>query len=79
MKTLVEPKSGTLSEIQGQKFVGKTFIEGEGIDVARASALTLVQLSVSASFSSWKTVKPLYVRASEAEEKLKKGILKALP
>jgi tRNA threonylcarbamoyladenosine biosynthesis protein TsaB len=79
MKTLVGPKSGTLSEIHEQKFIGKTLIEGDVGEIARASARTLVQLSVSASFSSWKTVKPLYVRASEAEEKLKKGILKALP
>lgn len=79
MKTLVEPMSGTVAEIHGQNFVGKTLIEGEAREIARASAPILVQLSVSASFSSWKTVKPLYVRASEAEEKLKKGILKPLP
>jgi tRNA threonylcarbamoyl adenosine modification protein YeaZ len=30
------------------------------------------------SFFSWKDVKPLYIRGSEAEEKLRKGILKPL-
>jgi hypothetical protein len=29
-------------------------------------------------FFSWREVKPLYIRASEAEEKLRKGLLKPL-
>lgn len=33
----------------------------------------------SKAFSSWKDVKPLYIRGSEAEEKLRKGLLKPLP
>lgn len=43
-------------------------------------ALDLVQLlaesGFSLTFSDWKMVEPLYLRASEAEEKLKRGLLK---
>jgi tRNA threonylcarbamoyl adenosine modification protein YeaZ len=59
----------------------KVLIEGSTLKFAAATeALDLVQLMAgsgfSLTFSDWKVVEPLYLRASEAEEKLKKGLLK---
>ncbi len=36
---------------------------------------TLAQLAISASPKSWKQIEPLYIRGSEAEEKLKAGLI----
>lgn len=38
----------------------------------------LVQWPESKHFFSWNEIKPLYIRASEAEEKMRKGLLKPL-
>lgn len=38
-----------------------------------------VESGDSLSTSLWKSVKPLYIRGSEAEEKLRRGLLKPLP
>jgi len=79
MRTLVEPFSGTQEEVDALGTYDQTIVEGMMGASLATTAQTLVEMSTSASFSSWKNVKPLYVRASEAEEKLKKGILKPLP
>lgn len=85
MQTIVEPFSGTKEEVWSRGVFDKTIVLD---DIAKpgftghpgfTAARTLVAMSVFASFSSWKSVKPLYVRGSEAEEKLKKGLLKPLP
>lgn len=39
----------------------------------------LVQSSARREGTSWQNVKPLYIRGSEAEEKLRQGLLKPLP
>ena len=48
--------------------------------ITRSEAKDLVSLlarsHTSRQFFNWKSVKPLYIRGSEAEEKLKKGLLK---
>ncbi len=60
----------------------KILIEGvsQGF-TAETSALDLVQwladCSTKRTLFTWQDVKPLYVRASEAEEKLKRGIIKS--
>lgn len=79
MKTLVEPHSATLAEIRGKAGGLKLLVEEETAPLRASDAKTLVAMSANASFSSWKCVKPLYVRGSEAEEKLRKGLLKPLP
>jgi tRNA threonylcarbamoyl adenosine modification protein YeaZ len=61
----------------------KVLIEGlsQGFD-SSTSALDMISLldrgDAGPRFLSWREVKPLYVRASEAEEKLLKGLLKPL-
>ncbi|MGZ3721530.1 MAG: tRNA (adenosine(37)-N6)-threonylcarbamoyltransferase complex dimerization subunit type 1 TsaB [Bdellovibrionales bacterium] len=59
----------------------KVLIEGktagfEPVSEARHLVELLVASGFSQTLSDWKTVEPLYLRASEAEEKLKKGLLK---
>jgi tRNA threonylcarbamoyladenosine biosynthesis protein TsaB len=59
----------------------KVLIEGETAGFSPATeARDLVEMlaasGFSLTFSDWKSVQPLYLRASEAEEKLKKGLLK---
>ena len=61
----------------------KVWIEGETPTFdPRVSALDLLDFAAdlpeSIQFFSWIEMKPLYVRGSEAEEKLKKGLLKPL-
>lgn len=61
----------------------KVLVEGasKGFS-ARTSASDLVKMlgthPAPSRFFTWEGVKPLYVRASEAEEKLKRGLLKPL-
>lgn len=61
----------------------KVLVEGhsQGLDT-QTSATDLVQMLGSCfakrPLFSWQNVKPLYVRGSEAEEKLKRGIIKSL-
>lgn len=59
----------------------KVLIEGQTpMFLASTEAKDLVELLASADysrvFSGWKSIEPLYLRASEAEEKLKRGLLK---
>ena len=61
----------------------KVLVEGkttgfEAVSEARDLVQLLVGSGFSQTFSDWKVVEPLYLRASEAEEKLKKGLLKPL-
>jgi tRNA threonylcarbamoyladenosine biosynthesis protein TsaB len=61
----------------------KVLIEGktpgfEPVCEARNLVELLVASGFSFKFSDWKSVEPLYLRASEAEEKLKKRLLKPL-
>jgi tRNA threonylcarbamoyladenosine biosynthesis protein TsaB len=79
MRTLVEPFSAAIDEVRAKGPYDRTIVEGLPGEMLIPSAKTLVAMSVHASFSKWNSVKPLYVRASEAEEKLKKGLLKPLP
>jgi tRNA threonylcarbamoyladenosine biosynthesis protein TsaB len=57
----------------------KVWIEGESQQAATCARDLVEVLSAcgfSLPFTDWKTVEPLYLRASEAEEKLKRGLLK---
>jgi len=80
----VAPQSMVQSEIElHSKNHTKVLIEGtENGLVAETTAKNLVQLLAMESgirhFSPWSEVKPLYIRGSEAEEKLKRGLLKPL-
>lgn len=61
----------------------RLLVEGQAEDFsfelqAREQIERLAQSPDALSFSSWKEVKPLYIRASEAEEKLRMGLLKPL-
>ena len=75
--TLVEPQSTTLEEVPRLAQGCGTIIEGNGPALS-FDAGNLLQMTATASFFSWNDVKPLYVRGSEAEEKLGKGFLKPL-
>lgn len=84
IKELIEPRSLDRKSIESlTKDYTKVLFEGDenGL-VAETSAQDLVQLLVMEDnlrpFSDWFQVKPLYIRASEAEEKLRKGLLKPL-
>ncbi len=79
MQTMVQPFSGDMGEVQAAGAFDKTFVVPDVDTRGDSAAKTLVAMSHFAQFSSWKSVKPLYVRGSEAEEKLKKGLLKPLP
>lgn len=79
IKTLVEPYSTTLDEALGHAHNFKTFIEGHNAPSPSYTARQLVQMCGNTQFFSWNELKPLYIRGSEAEEKLKKGLLKPLP
>jgi tRNA threonylcarbamoyl adenosine modification protein YeaZ len=61
----------------------RILVEGESAGFAfelqaREQIERLAQSPDALSFSSWKEAKPLYIRASEAEEKLRMGLLKPL-
>ena len=77
-QTLVEPCSMDINQIRALGPFDQTLIEGQAGFTPQTNAGQLVQLARDASFFSWNSVKPLYVRGSEAEEKLKLGILKPL-
>ncbi len=64
-----------LDEDQIKKFIR---INTES-DFPLPSHLAKLSLDESSTTFDWKTLQPLYIRASEAEEKLKAGILKPLP
>ncbi len=59
----------------------KVLIEGRGAEFvsqleAKVMLEWLVRWPERGAFSSWKEVRPVYIRGSEAEEKLLKGLLK---
>jgi len=77
MVALSQPHSSLLDEALALMPGIRTCIEGQSPSM-NISAKNLLEMTATASFFSWNDIKPLYVRASEAEEKLKKGILKPL-
>ena len=78
----LSPRSLLDSEIAAaSKSFTKVLIEGQTAGFkAETEAKDLIQLLAAVQFrrpfSDWKSVTPLYIRASEAEEKLKMGLLK---
>ena len=76
--TTLAPTSGTIDEIKKHlSDYTKVLIEGEpGTPPLTPHAKDLALMAAKGGshcvFHSWQTVKPLYVRGSEAEEKLKK-------
>ena len=82
--TLLEPQSVEGPELESLSAAyTKVLIEGrsEGfLPQTRASGGVRFVSSYGdgCHFSDWKSVEPLYIRASEAEEKMKKGLLKPL-
>jgi len=67
---LAKPSTKVLIEGQTPGFAPGSLAEGL-IELA-------LQTSKNRNFLTWKSVEPLYIRGSEAEEKLKRGILKPL-
>jgi tRNA threonylcarbamoyl adenosine modification protein YeaZ len=82
VETLLAPRSCEDSQLESlSESCTKVLIEGrtagfEPVCEARHLVELLVASGFSSKFSDWKSVEPLYLRASEAEEKLKKGLLK---
>jgi tRNA threonylcarbamoyl adenosine modification protein YeaZ len=84
VRETTSPRSLDPQEVadQGNAYT-KVLVEDDknGLDF-RTSAWDLVELLAMEknlrSFFAWTDVKPLYIRASEAEEKLSRGILKPL-
>ena len=78
----LSPRSLLDSEIAAvTKSYTKVLIEGQSVGFkSETEAKDLIRLLAAAqfrqTFSDWKSVTPLYLRASEAEEKLKMGLLK---
>jgi tRNA threonylcarbamoyladenosine biosynthesis protein TsaB len=65
-----------------EKLMAKTKVEKLAFPNEEPKAESIIQLLMSdfkkANFLQWKDVLPLYIRASEAEEKLRKGLLKPI-
>lgn len=84
VNTLLSPRSADEPELVNlARDCTKTLVEGktEGFTPATEALDLITCLAASGfskTFSDWKSVEPLYLRASEAEEKLKKGLLKPL-
>lgn len=84
LKTLLSPRSLDDSEVQRESAsYTKVLIEGitpgfHPHSEAKHLVERIVASGFSLPFSDWKSVEPLYIRASEAEEKLKKGLLKPI-
>jgi tRNA threonylcarbamoyl adenosine modification protein YeaZ len=84
LKTLLCPRSLDDSEVKRESAAyTKVLIEGVTpgfypVSEAKHLVERIVASGISLPFSDWKSVEPLYIRASEAEEKLKKGLLKPL-
>ncbi|HMN69068.1 MAG TPA: tRNA (adenosine(37)-N6)-threonylcarbamoyltransferase complex dimerization subunit type 1 TsaB [Bdellovibrionales bacterium] len=84
LKPLVEPASMVREEMDAvirRWHPTKVLIEGETPNFTpETDARDLVQAAtagrIHSSFFSWQDVKPLYVRGSEAEEKMRRGLLK---
>ncbi len=81
MKPIFEPQSKSESEIEELRTKFDVFIDGSSSE-NRLTASDLVQFFQNPPYSlkelSWKFVKPLYLRRSEAEEKLRIGLLKPM-
>lgn len=78
ISTLVAPHSSTLEEASALAKGKRAIIEGQTSIIHWPGAKTLVEMSTLTTFFPWNHIKPLYIRGSEAEEKLKKGLLKPL-
>lgn len=82
MREILAPCSQSKAELDSHRAAaGKIWIEGESTGFSthtEASDLVEWHNRHPASYFSWKDVKPLYIRASEAEEKLRQGLLKPL-
>jgi tRNA threonylcarbamoyl adenosine modification protein YeaZ len=78
LKEILPPRSMAEAELAAH---GRAWIEGrtEAFNPA-VTATDLIEWlgCLPSHFSSWKDAKPLYIRASEAEEKLRQGLLKPL-
>lgn len=79
IKTLLPPQSGSLADLKTHgRAVSRMIVEGEAgspplVPLARELAHAASRCLADCTFLQWKDLKPLYVRASEAEEKLKKS------
>lgn len=84
LKSVVAAASRNKAELDVlAKDFDRILVEGETKDFnfelqAREQIEWLAESPNALSFYSWKEVKPLYIRASEAEEKLRMGLLKPL-
>jgi tRNA threonylcarbamoyladenosine biosynthesis protein TsaB len=82
LNPILKPRSASAAELDRLSVAcTKVLIEGrsQGFEPA-TQAKDLVEMFARAAFkrpfSDWKSVEPLYIRGSEAEEKLKKGLLR---
>lgn len=80
--TRLSPRSADENELSTLAAgCSKTLVEGKSDSFSSSTeALHMLDLMAASGFSTsfldWKAIEPLYLRASEAEEKLKKGLLK---
>lgn len=72
----------SLDKLGIEKLMAKTKVEKLVFPNEEPKSESLIQLLMSdfkkSKFISWKDVLPLYIRASEAEEKMRKGLLKPI-
>lgn len=82
VNTMLSPRSAELNELPAlSRGCGRSLVEGQTPGFTAATEASdivsfLVANGFLTTFSDWKMLEPLYLRASEAEEKLKKGLLK---
>ena len=84
VNTSLSPRSADQTELSALAHgCHRSLVEGttqgfRAITEAKDIVSYLVANGFRTTFSDWKTIEPLYLRASEAEEKLKKGLLKPI-
>lgn len=77
LRTVLEPQSVSQPELQKAGDQWETVLQpSDPRPLARSMVELLGQGPAAEGLTDWKNVKPLYIRRSEAEEKMRRGLLK---